>query len=68
METEILDKLYLEISQFTSVLTKREISLEAKLSSAVADRDYYCRQVRELEKYVTAKQANLAAKAARRRG
>lgn len=36
METEIIDKLYLELSQFTSARTKRERELEELLCSACA--------------------------------
>lgn len=35
METENIDKLFLELSQFTKAKTKRELELEAKLQQIV---------------------------------
>lgn len=60
METEIIDKLFLELSQFTQAKTIRELKLEAailgalKISSlwlpAVETREEYNNEVRALTK------------------
>ena len=35
METEIIDKLFLELSQFTSAKSKRELELESVIKNAL---------------------------------
>ena len=41
METETLDKIYLEYSQFTSAKTNRELELEACIRSSLAIKDLW---------------------------
>jgi len=40
METEHIDKLFLELSQFTKATTKREAALTARLAAAEAWNEY----------------------------
>lgn len=40
METEIIDKLFLELSQFTKAKTKRELELEEEIEEVLKWRNF----------------------------
>jgi hypothetical protein len=48
--TETIDRLFLELSQFTTAETKKEIALRAELSEALEARDSFRSEIERLQK------------------
>lgn len=60
METEAIDKLFLELSQVTTAKTRKEISLEQAIINALKKAEFWCPQKRDWENYPKKYEALLA--------